>query len=133
METLSAGLFLEETESDQHTIQPVGTTTPAFGGIAEKGDIDKPILVTSFAEFRRKCGGYLASSQLAYAVADFFKHVKGRAYIFRVTARDGGGVTLAVASNVTMADRASGASISGAGLDTIKVSAMQRIIQSRIR
>jgi len=56
----------------------------AFFGITERGPVGVPVLITSFAQFRRIFGGYIPNSHLAYAVDGFFKKVKGRCYVVRV-------------------------------------------------
>ena len=83
-EYLSPDIFVEERESNRHTIERVSASVAAFFGIAERGPVGVPVLITSFAQFRRVFGGYMPNSYLAYAVDGFFKKVKGRCYVVRV-------------------------------------------------
>lgn len=83
-EYLSPDIYVEERESNRHTIERVSSSVAAFMGIAERGPVGVPVLITSFAQFRRIFGGYLTNSYLAYAVDGFFKKVKGRCYVVRV-------------------------------------------------
>jgi hypothetical protein len=83
-EYLSPDIFVEERESTRHTIERVSASVAAFFGIAERGPVGVPVLITSFAQFKRVFGGYIANSHLAYAVDGFFKKVKGRCYVVRV-------------------------------------------------
>lgn len=83
-EYLSPDIFVEERESTRHTIERVSASVAAFMGIAERGPVGVPVLITSFAQFKRIFGGYIPNSYLAYAVDGFFKKVKGRCYIVRV-------------------------------------------------
>ena len=67
--------------------QPIGApseTTAAFVGRALRGPLDTPILVHSFAEFRRRFGGFWPGSSLGSAVEQFFGHGGKRVYVIRV-------------------------------------------------
>lgn len=94
-EYLSPGVYVEEFESGSKPMEGVGTSTAGFIGLSVKGpDIGVPQLVTSFADFRRKYGGYLSQSEfedyrfLAYAVEHFFINGGTRAFIMRVVPPD---------------------------------------------
>ncbi len=72
-------------------MEGVGTSTAGFVGLAEKGPVGGvPQLVTNFADFRRKYGGFLSENEfgeyrfLAYAVEHFFINGGTRAFISRV-------------------------------------------------
>ena len=76
-------------------MEGVGTSTAGFIGLAEKGAVEGvPQLVTNFADFKRKYGGYLSESEfgeyrfLAYAVEHFFINGGSRAFISRVAPKD---------------------------------------------
>ena len=76
-------------------MEGVGTSTAGFIGLAERGPAKGvPELVTSFADFRRKFGGYLSENgfgqyrYLAYAVEHFFVNGGTRAFIARVAPAD---------------------------------------------
>lgn len=94
-EYLSPGVYVEEFESGSKPMEGVGTSTAGFIGLCVKGpDIGVPQLVTSFADFRRKYGGYLSQSEfeeyrfLAYSVEHFFINGGTRAFIMRVVPPD---------------------------------------------
>ena len=76
-------------------MEGVGTSTAGFVGLAERGPAEGvPQLVTNFADFRRKYGGYLSENEfgeyrfLAYAVEHFFINGGSRAFIERVAPGD---------------------------------------------
>lgn len=72
-------------------MEGVSTSTAGFIGLAERGPVEGvPQLVTNFADFKRKYGGYLSENEygeyrfLAYAVEHFFVNGGSRCYISRV-------------------------------------------------
>jgi len=94
-EYLSPGVYVEEFESGGKPMEGVGTSTAGFIGLAERGPVvGLPQLVTSFADFKRKYGGYLSENEfgeyrfLAYSVEHFFVNGGARAFIARVAPED---------------------------------------------
>ncbi len=94
-EYLSPGVYVEEFESGGKPMEGVGTSTAGFIGLAERGPVEGvPQLVTNFADFKRKYGGYLSENEfgtyryLAYAVEHFFINGGSRAFIARVAPGD---------------------------------------------
>ena len=92
-EYLAPGVYVEEFEIGAKPIEGVSTSTAGFLGYAERGPINSPTLVTSFAEFLRNFGGFLVDSGtgvskhirwLAYAVQGFFENGGKRGFITRV-------------------------------------------------
>jgi len=89
-EYLAPGVYVEEIEIGAKPIEGVSTSTVGMVGAAERGrTTGLPVLVTSFADFERKYGGFLGSQfgkdrYLAYAVDDFFRNGGQRVYIMRV-------------------------------------------------
>jgi len=89
-EYLAPGVYIEEIEIGAKPIEGVSTTTTGFIGMAERGPLNKPALVTSFAEYQRIFGGYLSEKNygnkrwLPYAVEGFFVNGGQRLYISRV-------------------------------------------------
>ncbi len=89
-EYLAPGVYIEEIEIGAKPIEGVSTTTTGFIGMAERGPLNKPTLVTSFAEYQRIFGGYLSETNygkkrwLPYAVEGFFVNRGQRLYISRV-------------------------------------------------
>ena len=94
-EYLSPGVYVEEFASGSKSMEGVGTSTAGFVGAAERGPVGGvPQLITNFADFKRKYGGYLSESVfgdnrfLAYAVEHFFINGGSRCFISRVCPSD---------------------------------------------
>lgn len=90
-EYLAPGVYVEEVPSGNKPIEGVSTSTAGFVGVTERGPVNEPTLVTSYADFTRKFGGYLDHriftndrDVLPYAVEGFFTNGGTRAYITRV-------------------------------------------------
>ena len=79
---------MEELETSPKPIEGVGTSTVGFVGMAEKGDKDKPTLITSWHEFAEKFGRYTANAPfLAPSVYGFFVNGGMRCFVVRVKNR----------------------------------------------
>jgi phage tail sheath protein FI len=94
-EYLSPGVYVEEVPSGNKPIEGVSTSTAGFVGVTERGPVNEPTLVTSYADFTRKFGAYLDPriftgnrDVLPYAVEGFFTNGGTRAYITRVVGDD---------------------------------------------
>ncbi len=94
-EYLSPGVYVEEYDSTPRAIEGVGTSTAGFVGMAAKGPtIGAPTLISNFAEFQRRFGGYLSEYThgdyrfLAHSVEQFFANGGTRCYIVRVIPED---------------------------------------------
>ncbi|GHU84879.1 hypothetical protein FACS1894198_1510 [Clostridia bacterium] len=94
-EYLSPGVYVEEVDSGAKSVDGVSTSTAGFIGLAAKGKVKgTPELVTSFAEYQRKFGGYLSESlygefrYLPYGVEQFFQNGGSRCYVMRVAPPD---------------------------------------------
>lgn len=94
-EYLSPGVYVEEFDSGSKPMEGVGTSTAGFIGLAQRGmTVGLPQLVTNFADFKRKYGGYLSENEfgdyrfLAYAVEHFFVNGGARCFIMRVAPED---------------------------------------------
>jgi hypothetical protein len=89
-EYFAPGVYVEEYDSGAVPMQGVSTNTAGFIGLAERGPVSGPQLVTSIADYRRIFGGYLSAGKygngrfLPYAVEQFFLNGGGRAYVERV-------------------------------------------------
>jgi uncharacterized protein len=113
-EYLSPGVYVEEIDTGNKPIEGVSTSTSGMVGLAERGPVNVPILVTAYGEYVRWFGGYLniedfsnatgAHCYLPHAVEGFFINQGKRAYITRVVP-DG-----AVAATDQLFDRGSSAS-----------------------
>ncbi len=98
MERLHPGVYIEEVPSGVRPIEGVSTSTAAFIGKAEKGPLDRALMVTSFIEFQATYGTFLNDSYLAHSALQFFNNGGKRLYIVRVA-------NGAVAADVALADR----------------------------
>lgn len=93
-EYLSPGVYMEEFEIGAKPIEGVSTSTAGFVGVAERGPLNKPTLVTSFGDYTQIFGGYLDQQTynktyyLPYAVENFFSNGGKRVYIVRVAKSD---------------------------------------------
>ena len=87
-EYLAPGVYVEEIEIGAKPIEGVSTSTAAFLGIAEKGPLNEPILITNPGDFTRTFGGYIKKSYLAYAVDGFFRNGGKRCFVVRVADTD---------------------------------------------
>lgn len=83
-EFLSPKIQVVEVRQGVTDVQGVSTSTGGFIGIAEKGPINTPKLVTSLTQFQEIFGGPLSSSYLFEQVDAFFNNGGARAYITRV-------------------------------------------------
>jgi len=81
-EYLSPGVYIEELPGPK-PIEGVGTSTGAFVGIAERGPIGDPQLVTNLTQFADTFGGFLPKAHLAYGVQHFFTEGGTRCYVIR--------------------------------------------------
>lgn len=94
-EYLSPGVYVEEFDSGGKPMEGVGTSTAGFIGLAQRGPVEGvPQLVTNFADFKRKYGGYLSENEygeyrfLSYAVEHFFVNGGARCFVSRVAPQD---------------------------------------------
>lgn len=82
-EYLSPGVYVEEVSSGIKPIEGVGTSTGAFIGIAERGPIGKPKLITNWTQFTTTFGSFIENGYLAYAVFQFFNEGGTKCYVVR--------------------------------------------------
>lgn len=126
-EYLSPGVYVEEIDAGPKPIEGVSTSTAGAVGVTALGPTTgKPVLVTSFAEFMRKFGGFLTEPdpgivntwatnategarwwQFPLAVKGFFDNGGQRLYVKRVFA--GGGLPVASQTNANTAVASNGA------------------------
>ena len=83
---LSPGVYVEEVEAGSRPIEGVGTAVAAFVGLAAKGPVNAPTLVTNWGQFTSAFGDFVEGSYLAHAVYGYFQNGGGAAYIVRVGA-----------------------------------------------
>lgn len=82
------GVYIEEIPSGVHTITGVATSVTAFVGRAERGPVNEPTSINSFADYERRFGGLSLLSTMSYAVRDFYLNGGSQAIVVRV---DNGG------------------------------------------
>ena len=81
---LSPGVYVEELESASKPIEGVGTAVAAFVGFAEKGEFNRPLLITNWSQFRATFGDFLPGSYLTHAVYGYFNNGGGTCYVVRI-------------------------------------------------
>ena len=111
---LSPGVYVEEMESASKPIEGVGTAVAAFVGFTEKGDFNKPVLVTNWSQFRTNFGDFMPGSYLAHAVYGYFNNGGGSCYVVRI-----GGQGQSTSAMAALPSRAS------TSMDTIRVQAIE--------
>ena len=87
-EYLSPGVFIEDNPNTP-VAEAVSSSTGGFVGIAQRGEVGKPILITSWNAFINSFAfgmdsPFLVNSDLAYAVYGFFQNGGKRCYVMRV-------------------------------------------------
>ncbi|MEN6521108.1 MAG: phage tail sheath C-terminal domain-containing protein [Armatimonadota bacterium] len=80
---LSPGVYTKEVDFSYY-VKQISTSACGMVGLAEKGPISKPTLVTSWEQFVRKFGSYIADGYLAYAARAFFDNGGQVLYVNRV-------------------------------------------------
>jgi phage tail sheath protein FI len=78
------GVYIEEIPSGVRTITGVATSITAFIGRTLKGEVNEPVLITSYADFERQFGGLWVESTMSYAVQDFYQNGGSMAVIVRI-------------------------------------------------
>jgi uncharacterized protein len=96
------GVYTQEIPSGVHPISGVSTSVAAFVGWASQGPIDRPALVTGWADFESQFGGLDSRSYLGYAVNQFFNNGGQQAYIVRLVADGTGGTTAPASASVAI-------------------------------
>jgi phage tail sheath protein FI len=78
------GVYIEEVPSGVRTITGVATSITAFIGRADRGPVNDPVTINSFADYERRFGGLSALSTMSFAVRDFYLNGGSQAIIVRV-------------------------------------------------
>ncbi|MFI7482636.1 phage tail sheath family protein [Kocuria sp. M1R5S2] len=87
---LSPGVYVHEVEAGTRPIEGVGTAVAAFVGLAAKGPVNEPTLVSNWTQFSETFGDFVPGSYLAHSVYGYFLNGGGNCYIVRIGA-DGAG------------------------------------------
>ncbi|GAA0316945.1 phage tail sheath subtilisin-like domain-containing protein [Streptomyces polychromogenes] len=78
------GVYIDEVKSAVRTITGVPTSVAAFVGTALRGPTDRPVHLTSFADFQRVFGGVAPGRALGYAVYQFYANGGSEAEVVRL-------------------------------------------------
>ena len=83
---LSPGVYVEEVQAGSRPIEGVGTSVAAFVGLATKGPINEPTLVSNWTQFTEPFGDFVENSYLAHAVYGWFLNGGGNCFVVRIGA-----------------------------------------------
>ncbi|RZQ59325.1 phage tail sheath family protein [Amycolatopsis suaedae] len=78
------GVYIEELPSAVRTIIGVPTSIAAFIGTAPRGATDRPVHITSFADYEAEFGGLDKQSEMSHAVYHFYQNGGSEAEIVRI-------------------------------------------------
>ncbi|MBC8075537.1 MAG: hypothetical protein H7Y32_05630, partial [Chloroflexales bacterium] len=78
------GVYVEEVASGVRPIQAASTSTAAFIGQAQKGNLTDAVKVYNFTEYQSLYGDFLAGSYLSHSVYQFFNNGGSQCYVVRV-------------------------------------------------
>jgi hypothetical protein len=81
---LSPGVYVEEVPSGSKPIEGVGTAVAAFVGLAERGPVNQPTLITNWTRFTGTFGGFVDGSYLAHSVYGYLGNGGGACYVVRI-------------------------------------------------
>lgn len=104
----SPGVYVEEVDSGSRPIEGVGTAVAAFVGLAEKGPVNRPVLVSNWSQYTQLFGDFVEGTYLSHAVFGYFLNGGGSCYVVRVGASGNGGVAPAAKAEL-MANPPNGA------------------------
>jgi phage tail sheath protein FI len=85
---LSPGVYVEEKPAGSAPIEGVGTAVAAFVGIAMRGPINQPTLISNWKQFVDTFGDFTPDGYLAHAVYGYFLNGGGNCFVVRI-ATDG--------------------------------------------
>ncbi len=127
-EYLAPGVYIEEIDTGPQPIEGVSTSTAGFVGFTVRGPTTgRPVLVTSYSDFRRQFGDYFnlgtgfeAYRSLPFAVDAFFGNGGKRLYVMRVTGASTVAQTTAKGGFITRLKAGQDAAV-GAGKKKFKV------------
>lgn len=105
-DAVDRGITVTEMTAMDQPIDLSPETTAAFVGRALRGPVNKPILINSFGEFRRRFGDTWSRSSLGPAVQQFFEHAGKNLYIVRVSNNARGAMICLPASGSALVLRA---------------------------
>lgn len=86
---LSPGVYVEEVEAGSRPIEGVGTSVAAFVGLAAKGPVNEPTLVSNWTQFTESFGDFVENSYLAHSVYGWFLNGGGNCFVVRIQPNSG--------------------------------------------
>ena len=123
MTSLSPGVKTREIDFSYY-VKHLSTASAGMVGVAERGPINEPVLVTSWEQFLNKFGSYIQAGYLAYAARAFFDNGGSVLYVNRVVhlsdPADRTSLT-AAKSSVTLRDRGIAASLETGTVGTDRI------------
>ncbi|MBN1699166.1 MAG: phage tail sheath family protein [Spirochaetales bacterium] len=78
---LTPGVYVEEVESGSKPIEAGATNIVGFLGVAEKGPVNEPTMITNWSHYVRTFGGLNSNGWLAHGVYLFFQNGGTKCYI----------------------------------------------------
>lgn len=78
------GVYIDEVPGSVRAIEGVPTSATAFIGRAERGPVDKPVLIRNLADYDQQFGGLWADSMMSYSIRHFYQNGGTDAIIVRV-------------------------------------------------
>ena len=123
------GVYIDELPSAVRTIVGVPTSIAAFVGTAPRGSVTDPVHITSWSDYEREFGGLDTSSEMSYAVYQFFQNGGAEAEIVRIVAIQPAGAPAAAGPAAGAPTYPAPATIglpaaSGAAADTVTLTAV---------
>ncbi|MGV9264239.1 phage tail sheath family protein [Kitasatospora sp. NPDC003701] len=117
------GVYIDELPSAVRTVVGVPTSIAAFVGTAPRGSVTDPVRITSWSDYEREFGGLDRTSEMSYAVYQFFQNGGAEAQVVRIVAHrpadaPAGGPTYPASATVVLA------AASGAAADAITLTAV---------
>src|SRR5215831_5635484 len=82
---LSPGVYVEERPAGSAPIEGVGTAVAAFVGLALKGPVNQPTLISNWKQFVDTFGDFMAGGYLAHAVYGYFLNGGGNCFVVRIS------------------------------------------------
>ncbi|MFC5148204.1 phage tail sheath family protein [Streptomyces aureoversilis] len=82
------GVYIDEVKSSVRTITGVPTSIAAFVGWAPRGRTDRPVHITSWADYEKQFGGVHRDSAMSYAVEQFYRNGGAEAEVVRLVPND---------------------------------------------
>jgi hypothetical protein len=116
---LSPGVYIEEVERGAKPIEGVGTAVAGFIGYAERGPINRPVLIANWTQFVDTFGEFLDGAYLAHAVYGYFHNGGGSCYVMRLPAGPGEEEVAIPVAKVALPSR------TAAALETLRIEALE--------